>query len=400
MTTIGMIVDNDFNEDIRVRNEAFALANAGFKIKILCCTKKKQNPHENIQIIPVNIPEFIKRRFRPLVNSFPLYFWIWRFKINSFLKNYNIRILHIHDLYMAVPSLKSKLATNTHLVLDLHENFPAAILNYKWANSFFRFLIQPEKWLIKEKQLLENVDLIIALSEFYKEQLLSKYNLSAANILVYPNVPDTKQLLNYPQNENLPYNVDAFTILYFGVIAERRGLDIIINSIPLLKSQIPNFVFLLIGPVDNADKESFNKQIHSEELKKHITYVGFQEIKLFPSWINKCDVCISPIRKNDQHDIGVANKVFQYMLFGKPIVVSDSLSQKLLVDAENCGLVFQHDSAEDFANKLFILYKKPELRNQLGENGKSAVLRKYNLSSCSEVLINCYKKIETDFESR
>jgi len=400
MTIIGMIVDNDFNKDMRVRNEAFALANAGFSIKILCCTKKVQIPHKNIQIIPAKIPELIKNRFRPLVNSFPLYFWIWRFKINNFLKYYNIRILHIHDLYMAVPSLKSKFAANTHLVLDLHENFPAAISNYKWANSFFRFLIRPEKWLIMERQLLESADSIVALSDFYKKQLLSKYSLSADNILVYPNVPDTGQLLNYPLDANLPYKIDSFTILYFGVIAERRGLDIIFNSIPILKSQIPNFRFLLIGPIDNADKEIFYKQINSEEIKEHVTYVGFQEMEKFPSWIKISDICISPIKKNDQHDIGVANKVFQYMLFGKPVVVSDSLSQKLLTETENCGLVFRHNSTEDFANKVLELFKNPELRQQLGANGKSAVLTKYNLSVYSEVLINHYKKIETDFEVR
>lgn len=397
---IGILLDNTFADDIRVTNEAFALANAGFQIIVYCFAKKEDYPHKNIHVVPVGISNYFKNKFRPLVNFFPLYFWIWRFKLNRFLREFQIDVLHIHDLYLAVPVIKCKLAKELHLVLDLHENYPAAIMNYKWSKSFLKLLIRPEQWKKKEKLLLKGSDSIVVLSNHYKNYLAQKYDIDLTHFFVYPNVPDVNRLLSYKIDRNIFEKGDLYVILYFGVIAERRGLKVIIESIPLLKKLIPNFTFLLIGPIDNSDKDYFNRNCNFEEIKNHIKYVGYQDIEKLPSWINKSDVCISPIHKSEQHDIGVANKVFQYMLFEKPVIVSDSLAQKELVQKEKCGLVFEHDSPKDLAEKIYSLYNNSDKSMQFGINGKNAVLAKYNLIKYSKSLVDLYKNVESSIEQR
>ncbi|HPS63676.1 MAG TPA: hypothetical protein PLK82_11485, partial [Bacteroidales bacterium] len=58
-----------------------------------------------------------------------------------------------------------------------------------------------------------------------------------------------------------------------------------------------------------------------------------------PSYICAADAGLSPILKSEQHDTTVANKMFQYSLFGKPILVSDCEPQVRIIRADKSGLV-------------------------------------------------------------
>lgn len=82
------------------------------------------------------------------------------------------------------------------------------------------------------------------------------------------------------------------------------------------------------------------------------------------------------------------------MACGKPIIVSDCPAQKNVVLETDCGLIHDSGNEEDLARKILYLYKNPEIQEQMGLNGKKAVLEKYNWETASKNLINLYKKIE------
>ena len=98
--------------------------------------------------------------------------------------------------------------------------------------------------------------------------------------------------------------------------------------------------------------------------------------------------------KNEQHESGIANKVFQYMLFERPAVVSNCIPQQKIIEEENCGLVYESNNEKDLAKKIIQLYENPNLCKQMGKNGKKAVLEKYNWENTSKNLIELYKTIE------
>ena len=76
---------------------------------------------------------------------------------------------------------------------------------------------------------------------------------------------------------------------------------------------------------------------------------GWQDESLFPSYISSGSIGISPLHRNIHHDTTYANKLFQYMSFGKPLLVSDATAQKNLIERTNSGLVHQEKNAVDFA---------------------------------------------------
>jgi glycosyltransferase involved in cell wall biosynthesis len=162
------------------------------------------------------------------------------------------------------------------------------------------------------------------------------------------------------------------------------------EALKILKVKFPNLTFLIIGPVDKIDKKSFMQYIHDKNLKENIIHYNWKDISLFPSYVFCSDICISPLIKNAQHDSGIANKVFQYMLFEKPLIVSDCEPQSELVQEVKCGVVFRSNDINDLVEKIDYLISNPDIRHQLGQNGKIAVINKYNWNNMSRNLLNIY----------
>ncbi|MGC8785787.1 MAG: glycosyltransferase, partial [Armatimonadota bacterium] len=71
------------------------------------------------------------------------------------------------------------------------------------------------------------------------------------------------------------------------------------------------------------------------------------------------------------------NKLYDYMAFRKPVLVSDCRPMKRVVESHRCGLVFRSQDADDLVEKVLML-RDPDLRARMGANGRRAVEERYN----------------------
>lgn len=388
---ICIIVDNDFYNDIRVNNQVSYLKNQ-FNVFVVCF-KFNKDAHDidnDINIIRIKICKKMRDILFGIQNTFPFYDLFLACKIIPIVKKNKIEVIHCHDLYLSNLGFLIKKFTGVKLILDLHENYPEAVLTYSWTQNILkRFLSKPYLWKKKEKQYLSYADKIIVLSESYKRYLIDQYPfLNEKNIEVYANYPDLIKFNSYPIVENIFPKNQQFILFYFGVISERRGIITCINALNLLIEKNNNFHLLLIGPVDKSEikifKDLFNKY------KKNITHFNWKDISLLPSYINISDVCLSPIVKNPQHESGLANKIFQYSYFEKPIIASDCKPQEDYIKDNQCGLIFKSEDYNDLASKILLLKGNPSLCHKMSLNGRNAVESKYNAQQNQKNLINAY----------
>jgi len=392
---IGIILDNEFTIDIRVTNEVNYLKSIGHDVHVLCPSYSKQKRFEVIDGVTIHrfyLSKSIKNKLFGLMNILPLYEFFWITKVRIFVNEFNPQCLHAHDLYMAKIAY---VGGNKRLpiVLDLHENFPAAILSYRWSSKFpHRLLSRPTAWKRKEAKYLGYASKIVVLSKSFKDTLANRYpNINPESIFVYPNVPDVKQMSSFPIDVEIFQKLDRFVLFYFGGISERRGIFTCFEAIKTLHKEIPSIHLLLIGPVDGHEQSTFNQYMNDPILTERVTHYKWRDIREFPSYTMASDICLSPIFRNEQHESGVANKVFQYMLFEKPLIVSDCAPQIEIVEESSCGVVFRSNDAYDLSEKIKLLYNNPTMCAEMGERGKLAVLDKYNLEVCGKQLEALYK---------
>ncbi|MGC8865733.1 MAG: glycosyltransferase family 4 protein [Bacteroidales bacterium] len=394
---ISMLLDNEFKADPRVNNEAMMLAKAGHQVHIICLNFGKQKPFEqkgNIYIHRLFIPEKIKKTIFLLQFIVPLFQWFWFLKSRNIIRKYKIGAIHAHDLYMARPALMLKRFLHLSVILDLHENYPAALDAYTWAHKFpARWIYKAEWWINIEFRLLSGADAIIVLSRTYKDTLRSKYpSLSNEKFFIYPNVPVLQEFNKYPTyNGHYEFMKEGFWMVYFGVIGKRRGILDVLRALRIADN--PSIHLLLVGPIDKHDKEEFSIELEYFSQSKQVVYFPWKDISELPSMLYYAHLALSPLVKNPQHESGVANKVFQYMLMGKALLVSDCEPQVELVEEFGCGLSFEASNLDDLVGKITWAYDNQEKLDEMGARGRRAVLEKYNSDYQYQPLLDFYNRI-------
>jgi glycosyltransferase involved in cell wall biosynthesis len=393
---IGVIVDNELNDDKRVLRETEILKEAGHSIFVLCFSfnSRDYKPIEGINITRIRIRKKLKDFLFFFLNTIPVYEWLWSASIKKFIVVNGIDILHVHDLYMSRAGRSGirKSGRRIGMVLDLHENYPYAVTTYNWTRGFFRnMLSRPLAWQKKEKQYLGYADRIIVLSDDFRDELTGRYpELSKDNFTALPNVPDLSQM----ESKGVVVTKVSFkkgisVVFYFGVVAERRGVFDALEVFEQLARENHPSGFLIIGPVDKKDRERFFSKTGSELLSDRVKYIPWIDLSELPAYLDVSDICLAPFHKNPQHESGVANKIFDYMLGKKPVVVSDCRPQKNLIEKYNCGIIYS-DSNEMKA-AIIKLSADPHLRSEMGENGYRAIISELNSSLVKENLLKIYR---------
>jgi len=396
---VGVIVDNELNNDKRVLREIAILKEHGYEIFVLCFGfgKKYLNPPDGIIIDRINISKKTKDILFFFLNTIPIYEWLWAVRIKKFINSNKIDLLHVHDLYMSRASAWGikKYGKKIPMILDLHENYPFAVSTYRWATGIFRRIIaRPSKWGKKEKQYLGFPDKIIVLSENYRNHLMKKYpDIQKSRFGVFPNYPDLTTTSSPKLSEvKFPFVKNAPIIFYFGVVAERRGIFNALKAFETVISKGYDVNFLIIGPIDKADRNKFNAVLVSQVLKKRLIYIPWIDLSELPAYLELSDICIAPFVKNPQHESGIANKIFDYMLGSKPLIVSDCQPQRDLTEKTNCGIVFSNSN--ELVEAMIKLLNDCNLRQNLGKNGYNAIIKDYHLGKIKENLLTVYRELK------
>lgn len=391
---IGMILDASFPPDPRVENEAVSLVNAGHNVFLFCLKYKDEEPFEvknGIQIKRYKSSKF-EYKLSALAYTVPFYTYLMAKKIRQFVKETKPDALHIHDIKIAEAVFKVNTTFKLPVILDLHDNLPEVMKLYPHLQKFpGKYIISPKKWKQKEEEFIKKADKVISVSPHFIQDLKERIPSENKYVLV-PNTIRKSFFENYDIDESILEKFkNNFVILYLGDTHLRRGLQTAIKSLELLKIQIPNVKLVIVGK--NTTDIILKKMVIDLDLAEYVAFEGWQNVSLFQSYILSSDVCISPLHRNLQHDVAYANKIFQYMSFGKPLLVSDATAQKELVETTKSGLVHQEQNIEDFTEKVIELYKDENLRNNLGDNGKRFVRNEFCWEETSKNLLHLYDTI-------
>lgn len=398
---ILMILDGEFPPDMRVEKEALSLINSGHKVIILCYSTNKKQSYENYKSIVVyrfQINKILRNKLSGLYLILPFYRKLWEYQIKKIIKTNKINILHIHDLPLCDVGVKLKKQFGYKLICDQHEYYSNWIVHTDTYNKFPGNIIKHlSNWKKFEKDYLPQSDLVITIEEPLKKIYIENIGIDPNKIICIPNTP-LKSIFNEKniKQEIVKKYQKHFVIFYAGGIDILRGIDIIIASLKLIKSKIPNIKFVFAGKIFKG----YNPLKHAEELgvKDLIEFLGFLPINEIPSYIAGSDVCvfIPPVNREEINKT-IATKIYQYLVMKKPIIVSQAKLMQEFVISNKVGLVIDEYSKENFAEKVLEIYNNPNLRKKISENAE-LISKNYYWEKTSEVLIGMYNEISEKYK--
>jgi glycosyltransferase involved in cell wall biosynthesis len=392
---IGMILDAPFPPDPRVENEAVSLINAGHEVFLFCLKYQDEKSSEVINGIQVKRYNSNKLEYKlsALAYTVPLYTFLMKIKIHQFIKNTKIEALHIHDIRIAQAVFNANKKHNLPVVLDLHDNMPEVMKLYPHLQKFpGKYIISPKRWKLKEEEFIIKADKVISVSPEFIDTLIARLPSEKEKFVLVPNTIRKSFFEDYKVDvKTIERYKNKFVILYLGDTNIRRGLQTAISSVATLQQKIPNLKLVIVGK--NTTDTILKQQVKDLSISDFVDFEGWQDVTLFQSYIISSAVCISPLHRNLQHDVAYANKIFQYMSLAKPLLVSDAIAQKRLVEKTNSGLVHQEKNVEDFTDKVLKLYADETLRTELGENGKHFVRNEFSWEQTSKKLLHLYDNL-------
>lgn len=392
---IGMILDAVYPPDPRVENEALTLIKNGFEVFLFCLTYSNKKSVENSKGIEIRryVSNKLEYKLSALAYTFPFYHLSMKRKIQHFIINNKIDILHVHDMRIGRAVFWANKKSKLTIVLDLHDNFPEIMKFYPHVTKFpGKYLINPSNWKKAEEKLISESEKVITVSPQFVDDLKLRFTKEKEKFILVQNSVTSGFYTNYEVDQTLVDKYKKnFVLLYLGDTHLRRGLLTAIKSLPILSNKIPNIKLVVVGK--SSTDPVLKNEVKNLSLEKYVDFEGWQKMYLFQSYILASDIGICPLERNKQHDVAYANKLFQYMSLGLPVLVSNAKAQEKIVLEYKVGLVHKEKDPEDFAAKVLSLYSNPEMTSDMGMQAKKAVKNKFSWEQTSKELITLYEEL-------
>lgn len=258
----------------------------------------------------------------------------------------------------------------------------AEMLGHKKGIFFYR-----DK--IGEDYVLRHGDKIIVMSETMRQEFIKRGAPEEKLHLIYPST-DLEQFsaMNVKNVDIGGVNNEDLVVLYTGNFQPWQGVDILLDAIPYVVTEIPNAKFVIIGGKENEIDEKKEK---IGGYRDNVIFLGRQLYELMPSFMTKADVLVIP-RPESQVNWTTPRKMGEYLAMGKAVVATDVGDHRRILVDNNCGIVTE-PNAKGFAEGLIEVLKDGELKRKLGNNARDVAYELFNWDRAIEKTMNIYRSL-------
>jgi len=206
---------------------------------------------------------------------------------------------------------------------------------------------------------------IITISQGLKNELV-KLGLNENKILVASDGVDLEKFknINHPQpflekegRQRLNLPADKKIILYAGHLYNWKGVQILADASKFLDK---NILIVFVGGTDFDIKNFKNK--NQDLIKENkILILGYKKPESIPKYLKSADILVLPnSAKNIKSSWTSPLKLFEYMASNVPIIASDLVSIKEVLNKNN-AIFFKPDDSKDLAEKIKNLLQNQDL---------------------------------------
>lgn len=402
---IGMLLNGNYPADIRVRKEAETLVK-NHSVFVLC----KRNPNEKEYEVVNGVQVIRKIKYKNLshegiidvIASVSFMHPFFKAKLPYFIKENAIDVLHVHDLPLAKTAFLAARKYHLKTVLDLHENYPAALMTwFSWRKSpvirlknklFFGY----KRWRNYESRMLKKFNIVITVVDEMKQRLIEQHNLSANNIVIVPNAEKKEFAKNFDTKTPSYFEdlQDKFIISYVGGFGPHRGLHTAILGMKTISKKIPNALLVLVGPANNDVRNHLQNLITVNNLDNFVQIKGREPFGNVVNIMKSSSVNIIPHISNEHTESAVPHKFFQILLSGQPLLVSNCAPMKRLVNEYEIGSYFESESPKSFANSIENIHSNYSLALEKAIKGTNESLNgNLNWEFTSKNLVHLYDNL-------
>lgn len=374
----------NFPPEIRVLKAAKSLRDAGHASAVLCPPMKNRPAREEWNGITIFRPESLaasngaadKLLFQSAFRS-PA----WTRAIREVIGEFKPDVLHVHDIWLASSVFAAR--GGERVVMDLHENMPAAVVEYlkgfRGAKKLFNWMFKRRSRVLRhERDALAKSDLTLVVVDEAGTRVRAEHpRLAADRVIVVENLESKDFLEVTPSGTAPPVGNDTRpSVLYVGGFGPHRGIDTVAESMKHLKEWGIEVRLDLVGAKPGQYVDMLRELITRHDVWSHVNMLEWVPSEAVLPMIRAATIGTVPHHSNPHTDNTIPHKLFQYMIAGTPVLVSTSAPLARTVGAAKSGGIFKAGDALDCAKTIRAMLADRAALAQMGANGRDYTLAK------------------------
>lgn len=144
---------------------------------------------------------------------------------------------------------------------------------------------------------------------------------------------------------------------YSGAITLLRGMEDLVRGIALARARGVPVRLLLVGWYETpTDEVTLNALYDSLGLRDAVEFLGRLPVREAHQAVSRCDIGLSPLMSGALYLPSSPTKLFEYLAFGKMVIVGEHPVQREVVEEARAGWVV-NQSAEEYAHAIETAYE-------------------------------------------
>lgn len=380
-----LLENNPYPRDVRVRQEAQTLREAGHTVMVISQKAPDQPTYEVVNGVRTyrypTPPEF--DGFLGYVLEYGVAMVAMLF-ISIYVKfRHGFTVIHAHNPpdFPVVIALLFK-PFGTKFVFDHHDLAPEMYSTRGGSNSVTKVLQYFERLTCR------TADLIIETNESYKQLDIERNGANADAISIVRNGPSQKMLERMEPDETWQ-NKAPHILAYLGEIGVNDGVDYLMRALDVLRDKRTDWHCIIIG--DGMAKPDAEKAMHDLNLTEYVSFLGWQPKEKFLPLLAAATIGVEPIPKNDYTNRSTMIKIMEYMSRGLPVVAFDLHEHQ--VSAQDAAVYAKANDEAAFAQAISDLMDDPEKRARMSAAGTERVKSTLLWDHQARNLVEAYERL-------
>lgn len=350
MKTITVSVINDLTTDQRVARTCSLLHESGFNVILIGRILPKS--------ISLNQRPYLIKRFKIWKNKGSFFYLFFNIRLFFYLLFKKVDVLFANDLDTLLANTLVSIFRRKPLIYDSHEFFLGVpeIQNRKFVKK---------TWSIIQTFCFKHIDSFITVNDSIANLYKKSFN---KEIQVVRNVPMPLDIECFSSRNELGLPENRFIIIMQGAgINVDRGYEEAIQSLQYLD----NVLLLIIGSGDVIDEL---KQLSiSLKLTDKVTFISKIPYSEMMKYTSVANVGLTLDKSlNINYKLSLPNKLFDYINAGIPVVGSDLIEVKNIIDSYHIGIVVDEVTPIKIANAIKQLSENFDVYELYKNNSREA----------------------------
>jgi len=268
------------------------------------------------------------------------------------------------------------------VIFDSFEDHPTLFLEHKKIPLIVRVLIS-KIYSIYEYHKCKKFDGLIFCYLWTQDRLKKACN---NNQLVY-NFPIVNNSVKSEEKLNF---CTSSAICYAGLFSKMWNIENILSAL----TKLEDTQFNLAG----HGNDSFLESLKANEGWGKVNYLGqLKHEDVYDKIYSKSSIGMAildyiPLCKGNVGNMS-NNKLFEYMMAGLPVICTDFILWKEVVEKNNCGICVNPQNIYEIVDAIKYLSDNPDVAKQMGKNGRKIVMEQYNWECEENKLFKIYNSL-------